>query len=97
MKTRLPFFQTHLSYTLYDGYAERGVAVQDGGADLKFSNLAIEIACLETLTQQLHVMHIRIGAASTPIADLFSPDGAAKIFRCALSLVPGVLARQPWD
>ena len=38
------FPQTHLSHGLGDGYAERGVAVQDGGADLEFGDLAVAVA-----------------------------------------------------
>ncbi len=40
-----PFPRTHLSNGLGDRDAERGVAVQHGGADPEFGGLAIKVAC----------------------------------------------------
>jgi hypothetical protein len=77
-----------LSCGVCDRYAERGVDIQYGGADLEFGDLAIEVACHEALPQQLHAMHIRLGAASAVVSAPLSPDRAAEVFRCAKGLIP---------
>ena len=84
-----PFPKMHLSHWLCDRYAERGVAVQDGGSDLEFCDLAIEVACHEALPEQFHAVHLRLGAASAVVSAPLSPDGATEVFRCAKGLVPG--------
>ena len=43
--TRFPFPRTDLSHGLGDGYAERGVTVQDGDPDLELGDLTVEIPC----------------------------------------------------
>ena len=52
-----------MSYGLRDGYAERGVAVQNGDADLEFSDLTVEVPCHEALAQQFHAVHPGLDAA----------------------------------
>ncbi|MFP4273713.1 MAG: hypothetical protein ACLFRU_01705, partial [Paracoccaceae bacterium] len=49
------------------------------------------------LPQQLHAMHLRLGAASAVIAGPFSPDGATGYFAAFRRAVapPGQLA--DWD
>lgn len=59
-----PFPWTDLSHSFRDGYAERGVAVQDGDADLKLRDLAVEVPRHESLDQQFDTMHLRFDAAS---------------------------------
>ena len=39
----MPFPRTDLSYDLSDGYAKSGVAVEDGGAELDFHDLTVEV------------------------------------------------------
>lgn len=63
--------QPHLSCGLWDRYAERGVAVQDGGADLQFCDLTIEVACHQALTRQFQAMHRRLGAVSAIVHSIF--------------------------
>lgn len=83
LRPAFPYPQTHLSHGFRNGDAKRGVAVQDGSADMEFSNLTVEVACHEALPQQLHAMHLRLGAASAVVSAPRSPDGAAKVFRGA--------------
>jgi len=45
----LPFSQTNLSCGFRERSAERGVSVQDGGAELKFGDLAMEVVRHEAL------------------------------------------------
>jgi hypothetical protein len=72
---------------LCDGYAERGVAVQDGDADLELGDLSVEVPCHEPLAQQFHTMHLRLDAASAVVSAPSSPERAAEVFRCAQGLV----------
>jgi hypothetical protein len=44
---------------------------------------------MAALRQQFHAMHLFLGAASAMVSAPLSPEGAAKIFRCAERLVPG--------
>lgn len=60
VKARLPLSPDGLIPGLCDRDAERGVTLQDGGADLEFSDLAVEVARHEGLPQQLHAMHLRL-------------------------------------
>jgi len=69
-RTVLP--QTHLSCGLCDRYAERGVAVQDGGADLQFWDLTIEAACHQALPRQFHAMHLCLGTVSAIVHSIFA-------------------------
>lgn len=43
MTVEVPYPRTDLSHDLSDRYAERGVAIQDGYADLEFSDLTVEV------------------------------------------------------
>lgn len=79
---RFPFPRTDLSHGFRDRYAERGVAVQDGDADLELGDLTVEVPSHEPLAQQLHAMHLRLDAASAVISAPSSPDRAAEVFRC---------------
>jgi len=51
-----------------DGYAEGGEAVQDGDADVELGDLSVEVPGHEPLTEQLHAMHLRLGAAAAMVA-----------------------------
>jgi len=62
-------------------YAERGVAIEDGHADLEFGDLAVEVPRHEALPQQLHAVHLRFDAASAVIAAPVSPKRPTEIFR----------------
>ena len=68
-----------LSHSLCDRDAERGVAVQDGDADLDLCDLAVEVPCHEPLVQQFDTMHFRLGATSAVVSAPSSPKGAAEI------------------
>ena len=87
---------------LCEGYAERGAAVHDGDADLKFCDLAIEVPRHEALTQKFHAVHPIAGKTipgsfsgpahiSTRLRRWYplplSPQGAAQILRCPQSFV----------
>ena len=65
LKSEVPLPRTDLSHSFRDGYAERGVAVQDGDADLEFGNLTVEVQCHEPLAQQFHAVHLCLDAAPT--------------------------------
>lgn len=56
-----PFSRRDLSSDLCDGYAERGVAVQYGDADLTFGDLAVEVPCHQALSQKFQAMHPIVG------------------------------------
>ncbi len=43
LKAEFPFYWTDLSHSLRDGYAECGVAVQDGDTDLEFRDRAVKV------------------------------------------------------
>ena len=80
LQSEVPLPRTDLSCRLRDGYAERGVAVQDGDADLEFGNLAVEVPRHEPLTQQFDTMHLRFDAASSVVSAPSSPQGTAEVF-----------------
>lgn len=46
-----PFPRTELFYGLCDGYAERGVAIENGNSDLDLCNLTVEVPHHEALAQ----------------------------------------------
>ena len=48
--------------------------------------MASEVACHEALPQQLHAMHLCLGAATAVVSAPFSPDRATEVFRCAKGL-----------
>mgnify|MGYP000405331415 CR=1 FL=1 len=50
LSTDFVFPRTDLSYGLSMGYAKSSEAIEDCGADLDFSNLALEVSCGEALT-----------------------------------------------
>ena len=78
----VPLSRTDLSHCFRGRYAERGVAVQDGDADLELGDLTVEVPSHEPLAQQFHAMHLRLDAASAVISAPSSPDRAAEVFRC---------------
>lgn len=61
LTVEVPPSRTDLCYGLCDGYAERGVAVQNGYADLDLGDLAIKVSRHEALAQQLYTMHPIVG------------------------------------
>ena len=63
---------------------------------MEFCDLTIEVARHEALPQQLHAMHLRLGAASAVVSAPLSPDGAAEVFRRAQRFVPGDRAGGRW-
>ena len=77
----LPLSRTDLSYDLCDRYAKRGVAVEDGDADLDLCDLAVEVPRHEALPQQLHTVHLGLDAAPAVVSAPSSPDGAAQVSR----------------
>ena len=64
---------TELSHSFRDGYAERGVAVRDGDADLDLCDLSVEVPRHEPLAQQFDTMHLRFDAASAVVSAPSSP------------------------
>jgi hypothetical protein len=68
LRSCFPFPRTDLAYGDGTGYAKSCEAVQDRGADLDLSNLAIKVARRQALTKQFHTMHFRLDAASTVIS-----------------------------
>src|SRR5690606_29238412 len=87
LRPRFPFPRTDLSHSFRDGYSERGVAVQDGDADLEFGDLSVEVPCHEPLAQQLDTMHLCLDAASAVVSTPSSPERAAQVFRRAQGLI----------
>ena len=75
-----PFPKAHFSCGLCDRYAEHGVAVQDGSADLEFGDLTVEVACHEALPERFHAMHLRLDAASAVVAGPFRQLARPKYF-----------------
>lgn len=57
-----------LAEGLRDGDAERGEAVKDGDAALEFGGLTFEVSGHELLAEQLHAVHLGLGAASAVVA-----------------------------
>ena len=49
----VPLFETELFHSVRDGYAEGGVSVQDGDADLEFGDLTVEVTRNRALPQNL--------------------------------------------
>lgn len=87
LRPRFPFPRTDLSHSFRDGYSERGVAVQDGDADLEFGDLSVEVPCHEPLAQQLDTMPLCLDAASAVVSTPSSPERAAQVFRRAQGLI----------
>ena len=75
----LPLSRTDLSYSLFDGSAERGVVVKHGDADLEFRNLTVEVPCHEALPQQFHAVHLRLHTAPAAVTAPSSPEGPAEM------------------
>ena len=50
LRSDFPLRQADLSYGLCLGYAKSCEAIEDRGADLDLSNLALEVSCGEALT-----------------------------------------------
>lgn len=67
------------SHSFRDGYAERGVAVQDGDADLDLCDLSVEVPRPEALAQQFDTMHLRFDVASVVVAVPSFPQGTTKV------------------
>jgi hypothetical protein len=59
-----PYPRTDLSYSFYDGYAERCVAVQGGDADLELCDLTVEVPRHEPLAQKYCYADPRLAHAS---------------------------------
>ena len=88
-----------VSYCVREGYAERGLSVQDGDTDLELRDLSVKVPCHEPLAQQFHVMHLLLEAAPAVVSAPSSPESQAEVFRCAQGLVSGTRARGdglPW-
>ncbi len=75
----VPFPQTDLVYCLCDRYAKSGVAIEDGDADLDFSDLSFEVTRRERLAQKFHTMHFCFDAASAVVSAPASPKGTTQI------------------
>ena len=75
----LPLSQTDSAYCLCDRYANSGVAVEGGDADLDLGNLPFEVPRHERLAKQFHTMHFRLNAASAVVSAPASPHRAAQI------------------
>ena len=75
-----PFLRTNLSHGLCDRDAERGVAVENGDANLELGDLSIEVPCHEALPKQFHTMHLGFDAASAVVSAPSSPEGTTKVF-----------------
>ena len=88
-RTAAPLPRPDLSHSLRDGYAERGIAVQDGDADLEFGDLTVEVPRHEPLAQKFHTMHLRFNTAPAVVSAPSSPERAAQIFRGAQGFVSG--------
>src|SRR3990167_7428589 len=82
-----PFPWTDLSCALRNGGSECGEAVEDGGPDLKFGDLAGEIAGHYTLHQKFEAAHLGHAQASALVAGPALPDGPAKTAATAERLV----------
>ena len=76
-----PFPQTHLTHGLRDGYAECGISVHDGNADLDLGDVAVEVPRHEALSQQLHAVHLCLGPASAVVSTPVSADRSSRVFR----------------
>jgi len=57
-----------LSRGLRDRDGERGVAVQDGDADLELGDLKIHVACHDPLARQFRMVHLRLDAARAVVS-----------------------------
>ncbi len=75
-----PFPGRTYSRGFRDGYAERGVVVQDGDADLEFGNLTVEVPCHEALAQKFHTMQLRLDATPAEVPSPSSPKRPTKVF-----------------
>src|SRR3990167_7323930 len=87
LRSECPFPWTDLSCALRNGCSECGEAVEDGGPDLKFGDLAVEIAGHDTLAQKLEAAHLGLDQASAVVAGPALPDGPAKTAATAERLV----------
>ncbi len=88
LKAELPLSPRRSADGSCDGDAERGIAVEDGDADLEFGGLAVEVAGHELLPEELHAVHLGLGAASAVVSAPSAPDRAAEALDGAQSLVP---------
>jgi len=58
-----------------EGDSEGCEAIEDGDPDMNFGDLTVEVACCQTLAQQLDAVHFRLNPASSMITTPSSPDG----------------------
>ena len=74
--------------------SERGEAVEDGGADLHFGDLAIEVSCHDALAQQFEAMHFCFDQAALVIAAPSFPDRPAEPVACTNNFIASRNARR---
>lgn len=84
--SEFPFPRTNLSLGFSDGCAERGEDVQDSNTHLQPWDLTVEDPCGQVLAEELHTVHLGLGAASAVIPALSSPDGSTDALRCSQDL-----------
>ena len=77
----VPLLPDRLSHGLCAGYAERGVAVQDGDAELDVCDLSVEVSRHEALPQLFHAVHLGLDTASAVVSAPVLPDRSAKVSR----------------
>ena len=92
--SRDSFEGIRLSDTLRLRLSERGKAVEDGGSDLQFGDLAIEVSYHDAFTQQLEAMHFCFDQAALVIAAPSFPDRSAEPVACTNNFIPGRDARR---
>ena len=92
----VPLFQDGLSHSFRDGYAERGVAVQDGDQDLELSDLLVEVSGHEALAKEFDAVHLCLCAASPVISGQLLPECRSKIFAGPQGFVSRDGARCGW-
>lgn len=69
-------------FPLRDRLCERGSerceAIKDSNTDVNFGDLAVEIACCQTLAEEFDAVHFRLDAASPVVSAPSPPDRFSK-------------------
>lgn len=87
---RFPLPQTTLGCT--DGHQcpEPGDTIQQGGTNLVFSNLTIEVPGHDSLAKELEASHLGFGQTSPVVATPLLPDGAPQTLSRLQGFIAGI-------
>lgn len=81
---------------LEKGDSERGETIEYGDADVKFSDLTVEVPRSHALAQKFDTVHFRLDTAPPMITAPPPPDDPSEAFRSLKGFIPGDGSQMTW-